>query len=243
MAGPTNYRDWLGSRLGVMKFCSACREDKPFSEFNKNRRTKSGYQSQCRECHQAHKVAYRAAHPEKVKEWDSSPRRKASQAAYIAANREKRNAYAAAYGATHPRDRRAYNAAWRAANLEQIRARDRERYQREKERQKAYRESHREERRAWARGYYQAHREAMCEGVRRRKHRNAVVPFTLVQLEAKLAYWGGKCWMCGDPFEHWDHVKPIAKGGLHILSNLRPACARCNHKKSSKWPLDLERAA
>lgn len=54
-------------------------------------------------------------------------------------------------------------------------------------------------------------------------------------LESKLAYWGGKCWMCPAPFEHWDHVKPISKNGPNVLANLRPACARCNISKSASW--------
>jgi 5-methylcytosine-specific restriction endonuclease McrA len=41
--------------------------------------------------------------------------------------------------------------------------------------------------------------------------------------------------MCSGPFEHVDHVKPIAKGGLNVLSNMRPACGSCNSAKRAKW--------
>ena len=58
---------------------------------------------------------------------------------------------------------------------------------------------------------------------------------TVELLEAKAAYWGNHCWMCSGPIEHWDHVKPISKGGPHILANLRPACAPCNLSKSNRW--------
>lgn len=54
-------------------------------------------------------------------------------------------------------------------------------------------------------------------------------------LNAKLAYWGGKCWMCSGDFAHWDHVKPLSKGGNNFLSNLRPSCIRCNAQKSARW--------
>lgn len=57
------------------------------------------------------------------------------------------------------------------------------------------------------------------------------------RLEGRMAYFGNKCYMCGGPFEHIDHVKPLAAGGPHLLSNLRPACRRCNSKKGTKWPL------
>ncbi|WP_280888219.1 HNH endonuclease signature motif containing protein [Streptomyces sp. LBL] len=31
-----------------------------------------------------------------------------------------------------------------------------------------------------------------------------------------------------------DHVRPLARGGLHEWSNLAPACARCNRLKSDR---------
>lgn len=65
----------------------------------------------------------------------------------------------------------------------------------------------------------------------------AVLPFTLAQLDERMAYYGHRCWMCGGPFEHIDHVKPLARGGSHALMNLRPACATCNVRKGATWPL------
>ena len=64
-----------------------------------------------------------------------------------------------------------------------------------------------------------------------------VVHFTAAQLASRLSMFSG-CWMCGTSTEemHIDHVKPIIKGGPHMLSNLRPACAPCNLRKGSKWP-------
>lgn len=51
--------------------------------------------------------------------------------------------------------------------------------------------------------------------------------------------FGFKCWMCGAPYDHVDHVKPISRGGSNLLCNLRPACARCNRSKSNKWPFAI----
>ncbi|RKF18326.1 HNH endonuclease, partial [Micromonospora globbae] len=72
---------------------------------------------------------------------------------------------------------------------------------------------------------------------------------TVEDLEQKLAFYGGKCWICKtNPHEHWDHVKPLSKGGAHILANLRPSCASCNRSKRDRWPfvpemiLDNQRA-
>jgi 5-methylcytosine-specific restriction endonuclease McrA len=66
---------------------------------------------------------------------------------------------------------------------------------------------------------------------------NAPARVTQSQLAAKYEMYGNKCWMCGaDGPMSLDHVKPISKGGPHILANLRPACMPCNRRKSAHWP-------
>lgn len=74
----------------------------------------------------------------------------------------------------------------------------------------------------------------------RRRSREAVVamvPFTPEQLGQRLSMFPG-CWMCGGPADQVDHVKPVSKGGGHMLANLRPACRSCNSSKKDRWPLD-----
>lgn len=64
-----------------------------------------------------------------------------------------------------------------------------------------------------------------------------VIRFTFHQFEARMAFYGGCCWMCGSPdANEVDHVKPIAHGGAHMLANLRPACGPCNRSKAYRWP-------
>ena len=103
--------------------------------------------------------------------------------------------------------------------------------------------------------YRDTHRDVLNErarvfGNRRRaiKLATATVDFTVEQLEQRVAYYGGKCWICKvKPYEHIDHVKPLSRGGSHLLCNLRPACATCNNRKRAKWPFHpsmiLEEAA
>lgn len=82
-----------------------------------------------------------------------------------------------------------------------------------------------------------------AEAQRRRRALKAgttVVRVTPEHLCQKLAYWGGKCWICREaPGTQWDHVKPLAAGGRHVLSNLRPACPRCNQSKGMQWPFEV----
>lgn len=73
---------------------------------------------------------------------------------------------------------------------------------------------------------------------RARKLAAPSIPFTDRQLDARLAYFGNRCWMCGAAADSIDHVKPLAKGGAHMLANLRPACASCNARKGARWPFN-----
>lgn len=54
------------------------------------------------------------------------------------------------------------------------------------------------------------------------------------QIAARVAYYGGRCYMCGGPYEHIDHVIPLARGGTNWPANLRPACAKCNLRKGDR---------
>jgi 5-methylcytosine-specific restriction endonuclease McrA len=84
----------------------------------------------------------------------------------------------------------------------------------------------------WRETYRPKFREAW---IRRRSMMSGWDPIPVEAIEAKIAYWGGKCWMCGEPYEHIDHVKPVSKNGPHLLANLRPACASCNVHKHARW--------
>jgi 5-methylcytosine-specific restriction endonuclease McrA len=48
----------------------------------------------------------------------------------------------------------------------------------------------------------------------------------------------GVCYLCGGAFEfkdmECDHVRPLAKGGLHEKSNCKMACSSCNRSKGAK---------
>ena len=62
--------------------------------------------------------------------------------------------------------------------------------------------------------------------------------FSSDDLAARLSMFAG-CWICGADLSdgmHVDHVKPLSKGGPHMLSNLRPSCPDCNTRKGAQWP-------
>lgn len=57
-----------------------------------------------------------------------------------------------------------------------------------------------------------------------------------VRLQARIDYYGGRCWMCRAPWTCIDHVKPLSRGGSLWPANLRPACTSCNASKHNRWP-------
>jgi 5-methylcytosine-specific restriction endonuclease McrA len=67
----------------------------------------------------------------------------------------------------------------------------------------------------------------------------ATAEFTPKQLAQRWAYYGDKCWICRAEATETDHVKPLTKGGTHMLCNLRPICSSCNYRKRDRWPLAL----
>lgn len=68
--------------------------------------------------------------------------------------------------------------------------------------------------------------------------------FKITSKELKKLYQS-PCIYCGSRDSiHADHVIPIAKGGVHSIGNLVPACRKCNQSKGSKllteWKASLK---
>lgn len=62
---------------------------------------------------------------------------------------------------------------------------------------------------------------------------------------AEWTRWQPKtCFYCGAECSgdfHVDHFIPLSKGGAHVLTNLRIACASCNLRKNAKMPDEFMR--
>jgi hypothetical protein len=204
-------------RASGNKLCSQCMQELPVTDFYRDIRAPDGLTGRCKECRLERQKQYHQEH------------------------RAERNAYAASYRADpeHRRIAREKTAKWRAENPE---------WQRENlARWRAIPENQqlaRERSRAWRianpkrRAQQNARRNALEQSGQATR-----IPMEL--LEAKLAYWGWHCWIAGpactgDP-EQWDHVKPLSKGGAHLLANLRPACQPCNFGKRAQWPFPTSR--
>lgn len=187
--------------LNGSKRCPACGETKPRGEFGTTVKKSTGKvysQSYCRPCASRSATAWCKANPERRRTHKRSPTlKRAVDARYYAANRERRRQQQRQWYQRNQEAWRQHVIAWRKANTVTAALGDARK--------------------------------------RARKMAAQVVPFTEAQLLARLSMFPG-CWMCGGPKETVDHVKPLAKGGLHVLANLRPACRSCNSRKRDAWP-------
>ena len=85
---------------------------------------------------------------------------------------------------------------------------------------------------------YSKHPEAFYYASLRRRARklNAAGESTSEDIQARVDYYGGKCYLCGVDYEAIDHVIPLSKCGSNWPANLRPICTSCNSKKAAIWP-------
>lgn len=141
-----------------------------------------------------------------------------------------------------------YQAEYRAKNAERKKRRDVEYYQLNKsriqERIAQYKLDNKEAILEAAREYAKKRYKEQPEHMASLRHKRRAdlagvlhIPFTVEEFQARMSMFAFKCWICKiGEFETVDHVKPISKGGAHILANLRPCCKSCNSSKRQTWP-------
>jgi len=79
-------------------------------------------------------------------------------------------------------------------------------------------------------------------GINRMKERQREAQVKLSKSKTRELVWdktGGKCYYCGQQTNPWrefciDHFIATSKGGTTALSNLVPACSKCNAQKRDK---------
>lgn len=197
-----------------MRQCTTCGLSKELTEYHVDRTNREGRRIVCKVCVRAKSRAhYYANHADRL----------AYQKTYYAGHKD----WAAKYGKAHYQaNKAAYKAnadAWRKAHPEEDRAARREWVKKNPELRK--------------------HIAKACSHKRRAQKRGSAVidNITLSQWLLRKSVFGDCCAYCGIPEDavgslSADHVIPLSRGGLHILSNLRPACKSCNSQKWAKKP-------
>jgi len=138
--------------------------------------------------------------------------------------------------ATWRETHRGYTTVWNRANPEKC-----------YEYNRNYRTHHPEQARKRLRDWQRTHPEMVrVYNFRRRALRNeAAGSCDVTQLQARIDFYGGRCWVpdCGKLYEAIDHVIPLSKGGSNWPANLRPICQHHNSRKYNKNWREVVRAA
>lgn len=167
-----------------------------------------------------------------VKPREAFNRKSASPDGLQPACRECVSAYNHELYSRDPAKVRVRNDAWALANPDKVREHARRKEARRRSTDPA---GYQDYQRSWD----LAHPESRADrNGRQRATRSEVVivDFPSAHLAQRLSVFPG-CWICGGPKEEIDHVKPLSKGGPHMLANIRPICRSCNRTKRDEWPL------
>lgn len=196
------------SESNSTKPCKTCGVPKPLDGFHKNRLTKDGRQSNCKECVSAYNALYRAANAEQLSEYNKRWRMENAEEY----NRKRKEQYAADPAPAIERSK-----AYRQANPG--RALD----------------AQRRSKRAWRKKNPE---KAQAENARRRARRKAAEgSYSGDELRQMYDDQQGLCAYCETPLfgtYDVDHMIPLSRGGANGWQNLAVACRRCNRQKHAK---------
>ena len=167
----------------ITRVCRKCGQEKPLSEFAKDKTRTLGHSYICKQCKYEQSRNWRAANPEKVREWSRKWR---------AANPEKVRTKKRKWRAANPEKVRTKKRKWREANLEKVREYDRKRYaanpEKVRERSRKWREANPEKVREWSRKWREANPEKArkwCREYGRKKRENLADGYLINQLKRR----------------------------------------------------------
>ncbi len=199
-----------------LKVCSGCGDEKDYSCFSKNSRSKTGLQSKCKDCNREYRNQNRKRNLEYGKKW-----------------REANPDYMEQYHASRYDQELQWRKQYYKENAETI-----------KEYNRKYRMENSEYYREYNRKYARENvdRVALNKLKRRAKKLDNGI-FLILQKEIS-AIRRSPCAMCGTGDNiSIDHIIPIARGGRHCVGNLQPLCQSCNSSKGTKLMVEWRNSA
>lgn len=225
------------------KTCSACSKEKPLSEFGLAHERKDGHRGICKLCRNEQARQWCKENPGKSAEYCHRSRQK---------HLKERRAKGRARYHIHKNEWAEQRCQYRQENLEKVRLRDREYYQRTRTQQlenaRYYRErqrstpegraAHVEEIRQWRRKYPdKARAKARQDKLRRRAIMAGAEGYhTEEAWQAISDRHDARCLRCGSTEDLTrDHIIPLSNGGSDYASNLQPLCRSCNASKGKRY--------
>lgn len=222
------------------KKCSKCKIIKNISDFGKSSKSKTGLKSACKVCLRSQGREYakrkrlamsegdRQNHAQKCKDW----RNKKLQ--------NNPNFWKEEYRKNHKRNlKKSSKYYWnnREEKIKEMKIWRKHNSEKYRQSVKRWREKNYEKMLTSHRRWLKENATHVREYNRKKravKNKVTIKQFSKKELDQRMSVFGYQCSYCGGEFEQVDHVKPLSKGGPHCLSNLRPACKKCNLSKHNK---------
>lgn len=204
-----------------MRRCKECEEEKNLNDFYKNKSSKGGYNSKCKECVKKRVALYRKNNPEKTNE----SRKKA-----MGKNLEYYKEW-----------RKHYYELNRDVLLEQQKEYQRKFKEHKRRYDRDYRSKNKEQYKLKKKKYYLENPEIFRSLRLKRKSLVRQIEHTLTTEELVLITrkFDNRCALSGDEIEHFDHFIPVCTGcGGTTKENVIPLSAELNLSKGPKNPFE-----
>lgn len=216
-----------GEKSVTTKVCQKCRQELDVSSFGRNAGTPDGLRYRCKPC------------------------ARADRRLYASKNQEKQRASHRRWRLNNPEKVRAIQARWRSRFAAAARLRRQKDRKAALERERRYRDKRRSSINEYSRTYRMKNKASVSEGLKKWKAKNRFRVLESIRRRyaakrtsqvGRVSYAAiyerdnGICHLCGEKPDkiHFDHVVPLSKGGAHVESNIKVACARCNLKKGAR---------
>lgn len=241
-----------------MKICTKCQIPQPLENFGNNKNKKDEKDCQCKTCHKQYREDNKSIISLRHKQWREDNKKRLKQ--YREENKSVIALKKKQWQQENHEELALKHKQWREENKEKISLQQKQYREENKEKtslyQKQWREENKEVIALKAKQWHDENKER--EILRRKsymktpigriiqrnaKHKRRTITkqgdVTTAQLR-KLLDNATHCFYCNNPLTpnnvHIDHYVPLAKGGLHTITNLRVACKQCNTQKSDKTP-------
>jgi len=232
--------------ITVTKICTQCNEEKPITEFYKNKVSKDFHKTQCKKCYNSNREDYKKSYYELNKEKLAE-----SSKVYRELNKEKVSERFKSWYEANKEYRAEYDKIRRSKNKEVIAIQKKAWNEANKERNaevgKIYRENNRERLASNQKAWCKENPEQRALHYRNRRARRKLAPgrHTSADITNLYSLQKGKCACCLTSIKKGyqiDHIVALSKGGSNDKYNLQLLCAPCNQRKHAKDPIEFNQS-